>query len=587
MVPDAYMSYITGMSRRNVFMGRALAASLTVLFLPLHSPAQKPSPVGPVPNAKQVEWYHREAMAFFHFNMNTFTGNEWGEGTDDPDLFQPSDLDCEQWIRCVKNAGFTCAILTAKHHDGFCLWPSDHTDYDIAASSWKNGEGDVVKEFCDACNTYGVKAGLYLSPWDRHEPSYGTPAYNTFYADQLSELLTKYGPVYEIWWDGAGDQMAFDFKRWADTITAIQPDCFIFGAKKASPYVDGRWIGNEDGVADDPCWATIDRSVIDVEDVSVLASGQENGTSFVPAECDVSIRPGWYFHGDEDNKVKSVATLWNTIYFGSIGRNCVLLLNLPPDRRGLIHTTDSIRIDSLGGWIRGTFAENLAAGATVTTVHPRGEPFAPANMVDTSESTYYAGTDDFSTDTLEFDLPGEIAFDCAMIQEKIELGHRITRWHFEAYGNGTWRNVSGSKRSIGYKRLLKFDELTASKVRLRITGGKACPAIHTFGLYRSTFARPPVVKASRPASRSGDHAASPSRIRISGNRLFLPETSRQKNTVIALYDLQGRAILKPVKAGKRAFFNLPQSSTGKQAFIAVYSAEGECVPMIVPACVTE
>lgn len=569
------------MFHRNIFTFIVAAIWCNLLLLPLPSPAQAPSPVGPVPNAKQIEWYHREVMVFLHFNMNTFTGNEWGEGTDAPDLFHPTDLDCDQWVKSIRNAGFTCAILTAKHHDGFCLWPSAYTDYDITASSWKNGGGDVVKEFCDACNNYGVKPGLYLSPWDRHEPSYGTPAYNTFYANQLKELLSNYGPIYEIWWDGAGNQMAFDFARWADTIKAVQADCFIFGAKKASPYVDGRWIGNEDGVADDPCWATIDRSVIDREEVSVLASGQENGTSFVPAECDVSIRPGWYFHSNENYKVKSVATLWNTIYFGSVGRNCVLLLNLPPDKRGLIHQTDSTRIDSLGGWIRGTFAENLAADATVSALHGRGWEFAPVYMVDTSENTFYAGTDNFTTDTLEFDLHGETVFDCALIQEKIEVGHRITRWHFEAYHNGKWNDVSGSRQSIGYKRLLKFNELTASKVRLRITEGKACPAIHTFGIYKSAFAHPPVVKASRPVSRSGGHTTLSYRLTIAGNKLLLPEAFMRKRGSISLYDLQGRSILKRTIVGKSTASYLPEDITLRQALVVIYRTEDECEQKIV------
>ncbi|MBN1131375.1 MAG: alpha-L-fucosidase, partial [Chitinispirillaceae bacterium] len=476
----------------------------TVTFLSAGAVGQAPVPVGPVPHARQIEWYHRETMAFFHFNMNTFTGDEWGDGTASPSRFNPASLDCEQWIRTVKGAGFACAILTAKHHDGFCLWPSAYTTYDIAASPYKGGAGDVVREFTDACRKYGIKPALYLSPWDRHEPSYGTAAYNTFYANQLRELLANYGTIWEIWWDGAGDQMAFDFKRWADTVRALQPGCFIFGAKKASPYVDGRWIGNEDGVAGDPCWATIDRGMIDAENLTVLPTGQINGSAFVPAECDVSIRPGWYFHSAENTQVKTVSTLWNTLYFGSTGRNCVFLLNLPPDTRGLVYRTDSVRIDSLGGWIRGTFETNLAAGATVTARHPRGAPYGPENMVDTSEATYYAGSDGFLTDTLVFNLGSAKTFDCAMLQEKIELGHRITRWSLDYSGNGTaWTGVANAadRQSIGYKRLVTFSQISAAQVRLRITQGKACPAIHTFGLYRSAYARGPSVGAAPPSRR--------------------------------------------------------------------------------------
>jgi alpha-L-fucosidase len=512
---------------------------------PLCSFAAPPSPIGPVPNAKQIEWYHREVEIFFHFNMNTFTGDEIGDGTASPSLFNPTALNCEQWIQTVKNAGFTCAILTAKHHDGFCLWPSAFTTYDVAASPWKKGAGDVVKEFTDACKKYGVKAGLYLSPWDRHDPSYGTSAYNTFYVNQLRELLTNYGPIYEIWWDGAGDQMAFDFKGWADTIKAIQPNCFIFGAKKASPYVDGRWIGSEDGVAGDPCWATINRSVIDEENLTTLSTGQVNGTSFVPAECDVSIRPGWYFHAAENAQVKTVSTLWNTLYFGATGHNSLLLLNLPPDKRGLIYATDSIRLDSLGGWIRGTFAANIATGATTTALHSRGEAFAPSAMADASENTYYASSDNSTTDTLVFDLGRAQTFDCAMIQEKIELGHRITRWSLEAYFNNAWNSLAANKQSIGYKWLLTFNPVTASQVRLRILQAKACPAIHTFGLYKTAYGRMPSVQTRfQPDTKMNVPVNEP--LRISGKLFILPDAFAGKKVRIKAFNIRGQRLFYPL-----------------------------------------
>jgi alpha-L-fucosidase len=556
------------MNRQNAIAPVAVTAFILISLLPRSPSCQDPSPIGPVPNAKQIEWYHREVMVFFHFNMNTFTGNEWGDGTDKPSQFDPAALDCEQWVRTVKNAGFTCAILTAKHHDGFCLWPSAQTTYDVAASPWKNGAGDVVKEFTDACKKYGVKAGLYLSPWDRHDPSYGTASYNTFYAKQLRELLTGYGPIHEIWWDGAGDQMAFDFKQWADTIKAIQPGCFIFGAKKASPYVDGRWIGNEDGVAGDPCWATIDRSVIDAENLTILPAGQENGAAFVPAECDVSIRPGWYFHAAENTKVKTVATLWNTIYFGSVGLNCVMLLNLPPDTRGRIHATDSTRLDSLGGWIRGTFARNLAAGATITAQHPRGDLFIAANMVDTSENTWYAASDNTATDTLLFALAAETTFDCAMIQERIELGHRITRWSIDAYYNGKWNGIAANRQSIGYKRLIRFEPVTASQVRLRITEGKGCPAIHTFGLYRSAFALLPVVATAPSSLHRKETSQSNGFLHIAGNMLLLPAASSNEKVNVRICDPSGRSVLRCTAQGNAV--KIPPQVRGTGVLIVKY-----------------
>jgi len=510
-----------------------------------------------LPNAKQIKWYHREVMVFLHFSMNTFTGNEWGDGTDKPSVFNPTDLDCDQWIRTVKNAGFTCAILTAKHHDGFCLWPSAQTTYDVAASPWKDGKGDVIREFTDACRKYGVKAGLYLSPWDRHEPSYGTAAYNTFYMKQLRELLTGYGPICEIWWDGAGDQMAFDFRQWADTITSLQPDCFIFGAKKASPYVDGRWIGNEDGVAGDPCWATIDRSVIDVENLSLLSTGQVNGSSFVPAECDVTIRPGWYFHAAENTKVKSTATLWNTNYFGSVGRNAVLLLNLPPDTRGRIYATDSTRLDSLGGWIRGTFATNLATGATVTSRHGENGPYPPSMTIDTSENTWYAVPEPFTTDTLLFDLGASCTFDCALLQERIESGQRITTWSLDAYYNEKWNGLATNKQGVGYKRIIKFATVTATQVRIRITAGKAGPMIHTFGLFRSRYAAAPVTAMLPPrlTDKCSQHSGS---FRVAGRTLLLPEAFSHTMVRVELFDLLGRTIAVSFVHGNRAILPSPE-----------------------------
>jgi alpha-L-fucosidase len=544
-----------------------LGSAFILLLTPLYSLASPPSPINPVPNAKQIEWYHREVMIFFHFNMNTFTSSELGDGTASPTQFNPTSLDCEQWIRTVKNASFTCAILTAKHHDGFCLWPSAYTAYDVAASPWKNGAGDVVKEFVDACSKYGVKPGIYLSPWDRHEPSYGTSAYNTYYANQLKELLTKYGPIHEIWWDGAGDQMAFDFKRWADTIKALQPGCFIFGAKKASPYVDGRWIGSEDGQAGDPCWSTVDRGIIDQEDVAVLSSGQVNGTSFVPAECDVSIRPGWYFHAEENSKVKYVSTLWNTLYFGSVGHNSVLLLNLPPDKRGLVYATDSARLDSLGGWIRGTFATNLASGATATALHARGEPFGASAALDTSEATFYAASDNARTDTLTFDLGSQKTFDCAMVQEKIELGQRITRWALDASVSGAWTSISGTKQSIGYKWLLKFNPVTASQVRLRILQSKGCPTIKTFGLYKSVFSRLPAAAIRQLPYCKEPSAGGGLCFRIKGGRLILPDEFVGKKIRVQGFSVRGQKLFEMVAGGK--FVKLPHNFQGQAAMVLI------------------
>jgi alpha-L-fucosidase len=470
---------------------------LTGIVAPLVVSGQTaPTPVGPVPNARQIEWYHREIIAFFHFGMNTFTGDNEGDGTAKPERFNPTALDCNQWTSVLKNAGITSAILVAKHADGFCNWPSAHTNYSLKNSPWKNGKGDVVKEFTDACKAAGIKAAIYLGPHDRHDSRYGTDDYADYYADQLSELLRNYGPIWEIWWDGAGaDKLTTAYyTRWADTVRKLQPNCVIFGTKNSYAFADCRWVGNESGIAGDPCWATINPSSIRDESghIKELNEGEIDGTAYIPAESDVSIRPSWFYHPEEDARVKTVEELWD-IYLKSVGRNSVLLLNYPPNKEGLISPIDAQRTDSLRYLIHGTFKTNLAGGAKIKTLHPRGVNFKPSNMVDNNEGSYYATADAYATDTITFDLGSKKTFDVLMLQEVIELGHRTTGWSVDYSTNGkSWTPVPGAtgKQSIGYKWIVKLKPVTASKVRLRITSGKACAAIHTFGIYKQQSIKP-------------------------------------------------------------------------------------------------
>ncbi len=469
------------------FMGMAQGPASPALVQP-------PAPIGPVPNARQIEWYHRGVFAFIHFGMNTFAGVNEGDGKASPLLFNPSALDCRQWVRVLKKAGISCAILVAKHADGFCNWPSAYTDYCVKNSPWKNGKGDVVREFTDACKAGGMKAAIYLGPHDRHDTRYGTPAYSDYYAGQLSELLRNYGPIWEVWWDGAGaDKLPESFyTRWADTVRKLQPQCVIFGTKNSWRFADCRWMGNESGIAGDPCWSTINPVSIKEEagHIDQLNHGEVNGTAFVPAEVDVSIRPSWFYHPEEDGQVKSVAELWE-IYFHSVGRNSVLLLNFPPDKRGLISAIDARRADSLHLLIAGTFKTNLAAGARVSALHCRGAGYAPGNLVDGSSGTYFATGDAYRTDTLGFDLGSAKTFDVLMLQEVIQLGERITGWSVDYSVNGRdWVAIpeASGKQSIGFKWLARFRPVTARWVRLRITGGKGCVALHTFGLYKEQYA---------------------------------------------------------------------------------------------------
>jgi len=467
-----------------------------ICCLPFAAGAQTaPLPVGPVPNARQIEWYHREMIAFFHFGMNTFTDDNEGDGTAAATRFQPTALDCKQWTRVLKRAGIPVGILVAKHADGFCNWPSAHTDYSVKNSPWKNGKGDVVKEFTDACKASGIKAGIYLGPHDRHDTRYGTPAYADYYADQLSELLRNYGPIWEIWWDGAGaDQITPAFyTRWADTVRRLQPQCVVFGTKNSNQFADCRWMGNESGEAGDPCWSTINLSSIrdEADHIHELNHGEVNGTAYVPAETDVSIRPSWFYHTNEDPHVKSVEKLWE-IYFQSVGRNGVLLLNYPPNKAGLISPIDAQRTDSLRLLIDGTFKTNLAKGATIKTLHPRGGNFGAANLTDGKEKTYYATGDAYTTDTIVVNLGKAKTFDVIQLQEVIELGHRTTEWSVDYSSDGVnWSVIpeATDKQSIGYKWLVKCKPVTASQVRLRITAGKACVALHNFGIYKQQYSK--------------------------------------------------------------------------------------------------
>ena len=335
-----------------------------------------------VPTPQQLEWQQMEFTAFLHFGINTFTGREWGDGTESPELFNPSELDAEQWVRALKDGGFKMAILTAKHHDGFCLWPTATTEYSVKNSPWKDGKGDVVRELRDACEKYGMKFGVYLSPWDRNAECYGdSPAYNKFFIEQLTELLSNYGEVHEVWFDGAngegpnGKKQEYDWEAILKTIRTLQPK-----AVTAIMGDDVRWVGNEGGLGRETEWSAtvlapgsythketsrvtlgINNMTKDLGSRELLAKAQE--AYWYPSEVDVSIRPGWFYHAEQDEQVRSLANLVN-IYYRSVGCNSVLLLNIPPDRRGLIHEIDAQRIKELSGYLAKTFANNQVTDGT-------------------------------------------------------------------------------------------------------------------------------------------------------------------------------------------------------------------------------
>ena len=428
-----------------------------------------------VPSEQQLSWQQLELTAFIHFGMNTFTGNEWGEGTDSPELFNPTELDCEQWVRTLKEGGFKMVILTAKHHDGFCLWPTATTDYSVRRSPWREGKGDVVRELRDACSKHDMKFGFYLSPWDRNAKSYGdSPAYNRLYVAQLTELLTEYGRVDEVWFDGAcgegenGRKQEYDWKAILKCVEEHQPH-----AVTAIMGDDIRWVGNEGGVGRETEWSAtmiapgsyVDKVTenkrLGLEEMSKDLGSREllaaaNEAYWYPSEVDVSIRPGWFYHSEEDNKVRSLANLVN-IYYRSVGSNSVLLLNIPPDQRGLIHEVDAERIKEFGAYIKQTFEKSYIANLN--------KPWSAL----AGESREFAVEEGATINTL-------------LIQEDIAQGQRVESVVAEGMINGEWRELC-SGTTIGYKRLLRFEECQPERLRVTITETRSTANIKSVGLY--------------------------------------------------------------------------------------------------------
>ena len=428
-----------------------------------------------VPTPQQLEWQQMEFTAFLHFGMNTFTGNEWGSGKDSPELFNPSELDCEQWVKALKDGGFKMALITAKHHDGFCLWPTATTEYSVKNSPWKDGKGDVVRELRDACEKYGMKFGVYLSPWDRNAECYGdSPAYNKFFIEQLTELLSNYGEVHEVWFDGAngegpnGKKQIYDWEAILKTIRSLQPK-----AVTAIMGDDVRWVGNEGGMGRDTEWSAtamapgsythkneamkalgINNMSKDLGSRDLIAKAQE--AYWYPSEVDVSIRPGWFYHADQDERVRSLANLVN-IYYRSVGCNSVLLLNIPPDKRGLIHENDVQRIKELSEYINKTFANNYVENGSQMWKAEIGQ-------------------------SKEYNVKANAMVNTFLIQEDIAKGQRVEDFLVEVYSNGAWQ-YAAEGTTIGYKRLLRFSDCQPEKIRVTIRSTRATANITNVGLY--------------------------------------------------------------------------------------------------------
>lgn len=457
-----------------------------------------PEPILPVPEPKQVEWQQMETYAFIHFGLNTFNDREWGYGDTDPKTFNPTNLDCEQWAQTLVKAGMKGVILTAKHHDGFCLWPFEGTDYSVKNSPWKNGQGNVVKELSEACKKYGLKFAVYLSPWDRHQANYGTPEYLPYFYAQLHDLLTNYGPVFEVWFDGAngGDgwyggakdirtidrKNYYNYPRIYEMLDSIQPQAIIFS--------DGgpgcRWVGNEKGFAGATNWSFLRKGEVHpgYDKSYELQYGHPDGNQWVPAECDVSIRPGWFYHPEEDDRVKSLDQLVD-LYYRSVGHNATLLLNFPVDRRGLIHPVDSANAVRFHEMIQQQLKTNLVAGMTPKVSNERGGDFVASALTDDNFDTYWATEDGVTTADIEFSFDTPTRMNRMMLQEYIPLGQRVKAFVVEYLDKDTWLPVKLNEETttIGYKRLLRFETVETKGIRIRITDARGPLCLSNVGVY--------------------------------------------------------------------------------------------------------
>ena len=450
---------------------------------------QAPAPCGPVPTGSQLEWQKMEMNLFVHFGPNTFSGREWGLGTEAEDLFNPSDLDCRQWADIARRAGMKGVILTAKHHDGFCLWPSPESSHTVRESRWQNGKGDVLKELSEACAAAGLKMGVYISPWDRNDPSYGTPEYNEKYARTLRSVHDgRYGALFEQWFDGAcgegpdGRVQEYDWPLFHRSVLSLNPGAVLFS--DVGPGC--RWVGNERGLAGETNWSTLDADGYTpgagAPPERSLGEGDEDGRYWIPAEADVSIRPGWFWRESENDRVKSVDELMD-IYIGSVGRNALLLLNVPPDTTGRIHPVDSARLMEFRERLDRVFGENLAEGASVRTSSSFGPRYRGGNMLDGRYDRFWAAAGRDTCATFELVLPEERLFNILELKEYIPLGQRIRSFVVEIPdGDGKWRTLAEGT-TVGYRRLLRIPPVRSRCLRVRILSSKASPVLCGVGLY--------------------------------------------------------------------------------------------------------
>jgi len=458
---------------------------------------QAPEACGPVPSENQLRWQEMEYYAFIHFSLNTYTDQSWGYGNEDVKLFNPDSLDCRQWARICKEAGMKGVILVAKHHCGFCFWPTETTEYSVKNAPWKNGKGDVVREMADACKESGLKLGIYISPWDRNNPVYGKPEYINVFRNQIKEVLTNYGEIFEIWFDGAngGDgyygganetrridrTTYYDWQPTYKMIRELQPNIVIWN--DGGDRADLRWVGTEAGFVGETNWSLLNATG-DVP-FEMLHYGVENGDSWVPGEVNTSIRPEWFYHPSEDGRVKTLPQLMDT-YYNSIGRNGTFLLNFPIMPNGLIHPSDEKAALELAQAVKNEFANNLVTNAKVQSSNTRGKSkkYGATKAIDNNKDSYWATDDSVTTASLTIDFEKPTSFNRFMAQEYIRLGQRVKSFTVEANVGGEWKEITKGT-TIGYKRILRFPTVEATQLRFNITSSKACPLISNIGVYNA------------------------------------------------------------------------------------------------------
>ena len=430
----------------------------------------------PLPSKAQLAWHEMEFYFFVHFGPNTFTDKEWGHGDEPEDIFNPTQLDCRQWARTAKAAGAKGIIITAKHHDGFCLWPSKYSTHTVRESKWKNGKGDVLKELSKACKEYGLKFGVYISPWDRNHPKYGTPQYNDVFVNMMKEIFTSYGPIWELWWDGAngegpnGKRQVYDWDRFKKTVKTLSPNTVVFS--DVGPHI--RWVGNENGIAGKTNWNYLDTVGFTpgagAPSTDILNSGNMLGKAWIPAECDVSIRPGWFWHGNENDKVKTPEQLFD-LFLKSVGRGANLLLNVPPDRRGKIHANDSVSLIEFKKLLDKNVGKTLMNEKGVTVLFDKWDSIVVSANKETVEIK------DYKENSCKYGFDEPRFINMVVIREDLKYGQRVKSFAVQLIDEDK-KNYYIQATTVGHQRALTFPRVKVAFMEIRFLDSFGNPMIN-------------------------------------------------------------------------------------------------------------